>query len=220
VRREDVWYRWGEPDKRRELEELLAALGGVASGHVLVHLPPLEMAEKPADVRVETTDKAIVRLDEWDRSHSGRVAALNEAHRRLWRVAVYTHPSVSDEDRRLVRLAAEHELGVRSRYVDETDDRYLEAVFDPLAEKETFTAADRLAIAAPARGAAHIRIASLAEAEERVRALVKARRGVKAATPSPRGRKESVRRERKTLRRWSRQIHAWNDRSGCPPRRT
>jgi hypothetical protein len=133
-------YRWGEPDKRRELEGVLAALGGIASSHVLVYLPPLKMAEKPADVRVETTDKAIVRLDEWDRSHSGRVAALNEAHRRLWRVAVYTHPSVSDEDRRLVRLAAEHELGVRSRYVDETDDRYLEAVFDRLAEEEKFTA--------------------------------------------------------------------------------
>jgi HD superfamily phosphohydrolase len=175
VRREDVLAKWGSPDNRRKLEDLLAGLAGVEPGNVLVHLPPAKMAEKAADVLVETTDKAIVRLSEWDRSHSGRVAALNDAHRRLWRVAVYAHPDLDDGQRRLIRAAAERELGVPSRYVDEQPDRYLELVFDRMAVGSSWTAEDRAALAGKAR-AQEAEPTSLEEAEQLVRALVEASR--------------------------------------------
>lgn len=173
VRRDDVWYRWGK--KRRELEDLLSGLAGVERGHVLVHLPPLKMAEKPADVRVKTSEDAIVKLEAWDESHNGRVAALNEAHRRLWRIAVYAHPDVDREHLHLLRLAAEQELGVRSRYVEDVEDRYLEAVFDRLADKEGYTSGDRLALTGQPRGKT-LRPRSLSDAEQLVRGLVIARR--------------------------------------------
>jgi uncharacterized protein len=182
VRRDDVLATWGEPEARRRLEDLLAALAGVEPGQVLVHLPPAKMAEKQADVLVKTTDDAIVRLSEWDKSHSGRVAALNDAHRRLWRVAVYAHPDLDDDQQRLIRAAAERELGVSSRYVDDFRDLYLELVFDRIAGDAEWTAADRAALSAKAR-AESAEPLSLAEAEERVRVMVEGRRAA-ALDPS------------------------------------
>lgn len=182
VRRDDVLAKWGDPADRRRLEDLLAALAGVEPGMVLVHLPPGKMAEKAADVLVETTDKAIVRLSEWDKSHSGRVAALNDAHRRLWRVAAYAHPDLDDGHRRLVRAAAERELGVPSRYVDEQPDRYLELVFDRMAVGSNWTAEDRAALAGKAR-AQEAEPKSLDEAEKLVRALVEAGRASEDDAP-------------------------------------
>jgi hypothetical protein len=175
VRREDILARWGSPSTRRELEDLLAGLAGVDSGMVLVHLPPTKMAEKQADVLVKTSDDAIVKLSEWDKAHSGRVASLNDAHRRLWRVAVYAHPDLGDEHRALIRAAAERELGVPSRYVKDDRDLYLELVFDRLATQHDWLAADRVAVSAKAR-ADNVRPASLEAAEEFVEAVVNARR--------------------------------------------
>jgi uncharacterized protein len=175
VRCDDVLAKWGKPEQRGQLEDLLAGLAGVKTGQVLVHLPPKKMAEKDADVLVETTDKAIVKLSEWDKSHSGRVAALNDAHRRLWRVAVYAHPSLDDDQLRLIRAAAERELGVPSRYVDEWPDRYLELVFDRLAQPKGWQPEDRMALAGKAL-AASPEPRSLAEAEALVSAFVAAGR--------------------------------------------
>jgi uncharacterized protein len=182
VRREDVLANWGGPENRRKLEDLLAGLAGVAPGEVLLHLPPAAMAEKAADVLVETTDRAIVKLSEWDKSHSGRVAALNDAHRRLWRVAVYGHPDLDDGQRRLIRAAAEKELGVPSRYVDEQPDRYLELVFDRMAVGSDWTSEDRAALAGKAR-AREAEPTSLEEAERLVRALVDASRATDEEQP-------------------------------------
>lgn len=184
VRCADVHAQWGSPEERRKLEDLLAALAGVQPGQVLVHLPPIKMAEKAADVLVETTDKAIVKLSDWDKSHSGRVAALNDAHRRLWRVAVYAHPELGESQRRLIRSAAERELGVPSRYVeDDPPDPYLELVFDQLATDADWTADDRAALAGKAR-AQEAEPASLAQAEQLVQALVQARRAAHEDPPA------------------------------------
>lgn len=176
VRREDILAKWGKPKQRRELEDLLAGLAGVEPGMVLVHLPPAKMAEKQADVLVKTTDEAIVKLSEWDKTHSGRVAALNDAHRRLWRVAVYAHPDLNDEQRALVRAAAERELGVPSRYIEDERDLYLELVFDRMAlERKDWLAADRVAVSLQAR-ADNATPTTLAEAEKLIEAVVSARR--------------------------------------------
>ncbi|HEX3851699.1 MAG TPA: HD domain-containing protein [Polyangiaceae bacterium] len=183
VRCDDVLAKWGAPEQRTQLEDLLAGLAGVDTGQVLVHLPPRKMAEKDAEVLVETTDKAIVKLSEWDKSHSGRVAALNDAHRRLWRVAVYAHPSLDDDQLRLIRAAAERELGVPSRYVDEWPDRYLELVFDRLAQAKGWQPEDRAALAGKAL-AANPEPRSLAEAEELVSAFVAASRADEQEQPA------------------------------------
>jgi HD superfamily phosphohydrolase len=183
VRCDDVLAKWGAPEQRTQLEDLLAGLAGVDTGQVLVHLPPRKMAEKDAEVLVETTDKAIVKLSEWDKSHSGRVASLNDAHRRLWRVAVYAHPSLDDDQLRLIRAAAERELGVPSRYVDEWPDRYLELVFDRLAQAKGWQPEDRAALAGKAL-AANPEPRSLAEAEELVSAFVAASRADEQEQPA------------------------------------
>lgn len=175
VLRDDTWDRWGGPEKRRELETLLTALAGLNEGDVLVHLPPTTMAEKDADVRVLTSDsKTVVQLSGWDASHSRRIASLNDAHRRLWRVAVYVHPDVSEDDRRLVTLAAERELKVQSRYVERAGDTYLEAVFDRMAGPNAWSVDDRVALVGQPRAEAPTR--SLGEAEKLVEGLVKASR--------------------------------------------
>lgn len=183
VRCDDVLAKWGAPEQRTQLEDLLAGLAGVDTGQVLVHLPPRKMAEKDAEVLVETTDKAIVKLSEWDKSHSGRVAALNDAHRRLWRVAVYAHPSLDDDQLRLIRATAERELGVPSRYVDEWPDRYLELVFDRLAQAKGWQPEDRAALAGKAL-APNPEPRSLAEAEELVSAFVAASRADEQEPPA------------------------------------
>jgi HD superfamily phosphohydrolase len=178
ARKQDVWHTWGGPDGRRALEDRIADLAGLPSGRVLVHLPPLTMAEKRADVRVVTTDGAVVTLDEWDRDHNGRVAALNQAHRRIWRVAVYAHPELSEDDSRLVQLAAREALfNVAPRYVEEAEGTYLQAVFEQLAPDEGYALLDRGALVGKARGEQPY--ASLGEAQELVRGLVA---GARAAT--------------------------------------
>lgn len=143
----DVYLRWGDPEARRDFEDRLARLAGVPEGHVLIHLPPSKMAVKLAEVRVATTGGVIVRLQEWDDAHSKRVSGINEAHRRLWRVAVYCHPTMTLVQRRLVQRAAEDQFGVASRYVeDDSPAGYLEQLFDELAHEKGWTIDDRLAL--------------------------------------------------------------------------
>jgi hypothetical protein len=107
---------YSSPDARSALEDRLAESAGLLPGQVLVHIPPAEMLLKLAEVRVLTHRNDVITLDKWDAMHSGRASALNEAHRRLWRVTVYVHPSASERQRRLVRAAAEDAFGAPSRY--------------------------------------------------------------------------------------------------------
>jgi len=182
----DVYSRYGRnPAARTELENRLADMAGVSAGQVLVHLPPEKMAEKLANVRVQTTDGVVIRLQEWDDQHTKRVSALNAAHRRLWRVAVYVHPDLPAAERRLVKAAAEAIFGVPSRYVpDDGPTGYLEELFDLVAAAEEWTLDDRQALVGqPLAADAY---ATRAEAEALIRGLVEARRATgEQVTPAP-----------------------------------
>jgi HD superfamily phosphohydrolase len=113
---EGIHSRYSRPDARIELEDSLANRAGLDRGSVLVHVPSPKMLLKLADVRVLSQGSQVTTLEHWDRTHSGRASALNEAHRRLWRVTVYVHPAVSLEQRELVRSAAATTFGSPSRY--------------------------------------------------------------------------------------------------------
>lgn len=82
-------------------------------------------------------DGSVITLTEWDELHSRRIAALNAAHKRLWRLAVYAHPSISPVERRLLQAAAWEVFGVPNRYLLEREAApYLEEVWDTfLSEK-------------------------------------------------------------------------------------
>jgi len=48
----------------------------------------------------------VLKLSEWDQRHSRRIDALNQAHTRLWRLAVYAHPRVAADERAMARIRA------------------------------------------------------------------------------------------------------------------
>jgi hypothetical protein len=111
-----IWANYGTASKRRVLEDSMAELSGLPSGYVLVHLPKPSGLAKLADVRVLADHDEIVTLEEWDREHSGRLAAINAAHSRLWRATVYIHPEVDEKSASLVRAIGQDIFGAPSRY--------------------------------------------------------------------------------------------------------
>ena len=113
---ERIWADYGTATHRRQLEDSMADLCGLKRGHVLLHLPRPSGLAKLADVRVLAEHDEIVSLEEWDREHSGRLAAINTAHARLWRVTVYVHPQVEKAALGLVRALATDIFGAPSRY--------------------------------------------------------------------------------------------------------
>lgn len=133
---------YSDPEDRRALEDHLADMAGVPRGRVLIHIPKHRMMRKNADVRVRTGRGEVVKLHEWDATHSQRVGALNAAHERLWRVMVYVHPAHEDATA-LVRAAAADHFQVPSRYVPpDTVSSYSRVVFEALAERWSLTVED------------------------------------------------------------------------------
>jgi HD superfamily phosphohydrolase len=131
------------PDARLEIENELARMAGLRPGHVLVHVPPARMLLKLAEVRVLTHRGGVTTLDKWDERHSRRAGALNNAHRSLWRITAYVHPSASVRQRKLIRSAGEEVFGAPSRYVKPSRaGSYLREVFDQNASTEGWTADD------------------------------------------------------------------------------
>jgi HD superfamily phosphohydrolase len=152
----DIYEKWGDVEGRVQLQKELAERAGVATGRVLVHLPKPNMMAKLAKVRVLLEKDTVVTFGDWDERHSGRVRSLNQAHERLWRVAVYLHPDDSTDVKvlRLVGSAARELFGIRSRYAEpEVDQPYLATVFDLSKDQqgwetdrdETIRAADKAA---------------------------------------------------------------------------
>lgn len=138
-----LWEAYKDPAARLALEDKLADAAGLSPGQVLAHVPPPKMLLKLAEVRVLTHRRRVVTLEEWDRLHSGRATALNDAHRRLWRMAMYIHPEASDDQRRLVCAASEDEFGVPSRYVKPArSGAYLREVFDQHSGRYGWTSED------------------------------------------------------------------------------
>lgn len=113
---ENLHALYGDRRSRRHLEDRLATDAGLTPGHVLVHLPSPRMLLKLAGVRVLTHDGQVTTLEKWDSDHSRRAQALIDAHRRLWRVAVYVHPTLTPQQRSAVRAASEEHFMAPSRY--------------------------------------------------------------------------------------------------------
>jgi HD superfamily phosphohydrolase len=155
----DIFARWGgsQVAARRELEDQLADKAGVAHGRVLLHLPTPDMMSKLAKVKVLLDGDTVTTFEEWEARHSGRVQALNDAHRRLWRVAVYLHPDdAADEDKKqLVTSAAADVFKLPSRYVQaDIDEPYLATVFDLFVDEHGWPAGQRRALIRDASKAA------------------------------------------------------------------
>jgi uncharacterized protein len=142
-----ICEQYGEsPSGRLELENRLAEAAGLPHGAVLVHVPRRKMMTKDADVRVRTSGREVIKLHEWDRRHSQRVEALNQAHERLWRVTVYIDPS-HIEAVEIVRALAADEFRAASRYVErEPGSAYLDEVFRLLSDQWEVGLDDRQAL--------------------------------------------------------------------------
>ena len=137
---EDLHSRYGAPEVRQRLEDEMARLAGADPGDVLIHLPRPKMMVKSADVRVITSTGTVLKLSEWDRRHSRRIEALNEAHRRLWRLAVYVHPRVAADERAMARIRARSEdlFQARSRTSPADGSRLIETVFTQYADERNW----------------------------------------------------------------------------------
>jgi uncharacterized protein len=172
-----------DPATRRQLEDRFADQAGIPRGKVLVHILRQKMVSKDADVRVRTDRGDVVKLAEWDRSHSRRMDALNQAHERLWRVLVYVHPDKTHESAiEIVRAAAQDEFGAASRYVPRSKiGRYERVLFDRLAEEWTLRPSDLEALekSAYAPGLSDQR----KQTEEGIRSFVQAHRAAEGAAP-------------------------------------
>lgn len=114
-----IFERFKDPESRITLENELAAQTGLNPGDVLIHIPEPKMMTKQADIRVRTSRGEIVSMNDWDVRHSRRVTALNEAHTRLWRLAVYVRPEFASSHGALVQAAAESVFKAPTRYSDE-----------------------------------------------------------------------------------------------------
>jgi HD superfamily phosphohydrolase len=139
----DLHDAYGAPLARVKLENLIARLAGLTPGDVLVHIPPPPMLLKLADVRILTHRGQVISLEEWDAMHSGRTSALVDAHRRLWRLAVYVPSDLDEKAKRLVRSASEDVIGAPTRYVKKrSSSAYLREVFDQNAKAEGWAIED------------------------------------------------------------------------------
>jgi HD superfamily phosphohydrolase len=151
-RAEAIHRDWGrDPERRLALEDELAALAGLPRGSVLVHVPSPRMLAKRGNVRIQLDNNDIMMLSDWDRRRSGRLAALERAHERLWRVAVYVSPEVSADTVQLVNAGARDRFKLSSRYVKTPDGTsYLAEVFDLFAEERDWPIGLRAAAVAEA----------------------------------------------------------------------
>lgn len=138
---DSICAKYEDPEQRRAFEDHVADRAGLPHGSVLLHVPRRKMMTKAADVRVRTSAGDVLKLAAWDEQHSRRVGALNDAHKRLWRVTVFLRPenlSLAG----LVRVVAEDEFKAPSRYVEERPQKYLREVFDRFASEEDWSIDD------------------------------------------------------------------------------
>ena len=169
-----IWSDYGTAPQRRALEDSIADLAGLRRGEILVHLSNPRGLAKLADVRVLAEHEEIVTLEEWDREHSGRFAAINAAHARLWRVTVYIHPDAKEGTVALARAAAKDIFGATSRYRPApAESSYTQELFVQEATANGWTMDDRKALTAarPMRTGK-----TLNDVRDEIDALIKAHR--------------------------------------------
>lgn len=164
---------YSDPSTRAQLEDQLADDSGIPHGGVLVHILRARMMSKVADVRVRTDEGEILKLQDWDKTHTRRIDALNSAHERLWRVLVYVHPKYQDQ-KHVLAAAAEREFKARSRYVRlPSASAYERVLFDELGKEWELLAGDFEAVGTAALTEAEGREG----AEGRILASIQERRG-------------------------------------------
>ncbi|HEX2070741.1 MAG TPA: HD domain-containing protein [Thermoleophilaceae bacterium] len=113
-RAKTLWERYGKsPEERRQVEQAAAAYAGVPAGwFVVIWIPPERMRLKPALALVddgEFTDTLLHR-EEGPRGDD-RGSEIYAAHRALWAMDVFAHPSVRDDEK--VRQAVLGALAVQ-----------------------------------------------------------------------------------------------------------
>ncbi|MCP4383397.1 MAG: HD domain-containing protein [Hyphomicrobiales bacterium] len=88
---------YGDPAKKREIEQRVSVFAGIDEGwRVLLWVPPPAMRLKPADVLVTSDGRTVQRLRDHER-HGQQGAQISDNHRNLWAVSVYVDRAVADD---------------------------------------------------------------------------------------------------------------------------
>jgi uncharacterized protein len=145
---DELFARYRSPEARFDLENRLADLAGIARGQILMHLPRPTMMTKDADVRVITSAGSVMTLGEWDKLHNRRIAPLNDAHRRLWRLVVYLDPEIAADSTifNRVRDLCEDMFVARSRVSSVKIRAFVEGIFRENMGEREWTHEDREAL--------------------------------------------------------------------------
>lgn len=114
IERDDFYKKFGDPDRRRELEQQAARFADITPAWwVLIWIPDPRMRLKVAGVYVDDGEK-IRRFVDREAKDKDRGAEIYDAHKDLWAVSVFVHPEVRDdaEKRRLVLASLAADLNV------------------------------------------------------------------------------------------------------------
>jgi HD superfamily phosphohydrolase len=122
---EALWDRFGDPDRRAELElgaQRFAKLGN--DPQVIIWLPPPKMRLKLAEVLVRHS-RGISPFVSYERAGRRRGSEIYDAHEALWAAYVFVHPKIAGKQKRVDRIVAylAREMGVRWEGFDHLGDR-------------------------------------------------------------------------------------------------
>lgn len=105
----DLHDRYGSPERRSEIEAEASRYAGLEEEwHVVVWLPKPEMRLKLAEMLVDH-GSGIAQLHDYSKQGSN----IYEAHKNLWTISVFVHPSVGLKKRRAVLARLAQQMGVR-----------------------------------------------------------------------------------------------------------
>lgn len=106
-----IYETHGSPAARRQLEEDAGKYAGLDHDwKVLVWIPAPDMRLKAAEVLVDDGHR-VSRLVDLDSTGSNRGREIYEAHKALWAISVFVHPTVSHEQRAVVLARLGESLG-------------------------------------------------------------------------------------------------------------
>ena len=111
---DEVWGVFGPAEQRRRIEQGAAKYAELDhSWYVLLWIPKPDMKLKAAEVLVDDRG-TISRLSERDHAAHDRGREIYEAHKALWSISVYVHPSISTDQQvcRVIMAYIAEELGL------------------------------------------------------------------------------------------------------------
>ena len=96
---DEVWNVFGPAEQRRQIEQGAARYAELDhSWYVLLWIPKPDMKLKAAEVLVDDRG-TISRLSERDHAGRDRGREIYDAHKALWSISVYVHPSISADQK-------------------------------------------------------------------------------------------------------------------------